>query len=136
MSIIWDDDKKDQLLKLLNEKFYFHKDGTVTRRLPENMEDLNREMVVADFQGTAPSCYLFCNGAAMYFDEAGNQIHDFQCYGMTALKRFVERYPEAPVHWALWRKGSQIMTKESIQDLIRIIKEDVHIGNQNTEETT
>ena len=60
------------------------------------MEDLNREMVVADFQGTAPSCYLFCNGAAMYFDEAGNQIHDFQCYGMTALKRFVERYPVVP----------------------------------------
>gem|GEM_PF-5543748 len=29
MSIIWDDDKKDQLLKLLNEKFYFHKDGTL-----------------------------------------------------------------------------------------------------------
>ena len=123
--IEWNEENKNALLQLLNEKFYFHKDGTITRRLPEDMKDLSREMVVNDFGGSAPSAYLFCNSAAMYFDEAGNQISDLQCFGISALKRFVERYPEAQVHWAIWRKGSQIMDKQSIQDLIRVLKEDV-----------
>jgi hypothetical protein len=132
MSIEWDEDKKDQLLKLLNETFYFHKDGSVTRR-DEMPKYENREMIVSDFGGNAPCAYLFCNGAGMFFDEKGTQIHDLQCLGISGLHKFVQRYPEGEVHWAIWRKGSQLMDKELVSNLLRYLKEDVNLNDEKTE---
>jgi len=52
------------------------------------------------------AAYLFGNGNAMYFDDAGEQIIELQQLGLCGLHGFVERYPDAPVYWSIWKYGS------------------------------
>lgn len=90
-------------------------------------EEKTREMVVEDFNGNAPCAYLFSSGAAMYFDSEGKQICELQCYGISGLKKYMQRFPEAEVHWAIWKKSSQKLDKLSIESLVKYLKEDIDI---------
>lgn len=93
-------------------------------------EDKNKEMTVDDFSGNAPSSYLFGSGAAIYFDEKGKQIVEFQRFGISALRRFVERFPYAPVYWSIWRGQKLALDRESVKSLLRYLKEDIDIWEE------
>ncbi len=45
---------------------------------------------------TLPRAFLFNN--PKYIDEQGNEIPEFQQYGICGLQLFHERYPHAPVY--------------------------------------
>jgi len=51
------------------------------------------------------SAWLFSNGAALFFDEEGQQIVDLQKKRLCGLHEFVKRYPDAPAYWAVWKGG-------------------------------
>jgi len=51
------------------------------------------------------AAYLFGNGNAIFFDKAGKQIVDLQRLGLCGLHKFVERYPDAPIYWSIWKYG-------------------------------
>lgn len=65
-----------------------------------------------DLQGTAhdpdegpPAAYLFGNGNAIFFDELGEQLVEYQQDGLSGVHAFREEYPDAPVYWAIWGHG-------------------------------
>ena len=49
-----------------------------------------------------PCAYLFGNGNAMFFDELGEQIVEYQKDGLAGIHAFNESFPEAPIFWAIW----------------------------------
>lgn len=55
------------------------------------------ELSLITRQVFCPIAYLFCNGNAAYFDEAENQIPEFQTHGWKGLHLFREKYPNAQV---------------------------------------
>lgn len=61
-----------------------------------------------------PEAYLFANGNALYFDEDGEQITELQTDGWGAVQRFKERYPEASVHFAVWRDSAYELSDRAI----------------------
>ncbi len=81
-------------------------------------------MNAKDFNGTYPSAFLFCNGAGMYFDKEGEQIPHMQRLGLSGVHRFVDLYPDAPVHWCVWKKSIQLIPKECLDTLMYYINID------------
>ena len=75
---------------------------------------------------TKPSAWLFPNGNAMFFDEEGKQIVSLQKKRLCGLHEFVERYPDAPVYWAVWAYGelrwAHEIPKDSIPWLLQCVR--------------
>ena len=68
------------------------------------------------------SADLFHNGNALFFDDAGEQILEFQKRGLCGLHGFVERYPAAPVYWSFWRESRHLIQPELIPWLLRHLR--------------
>lgn len=88
--------------------------------------------------------YLFANGNAIFFDEAGErlpptaasgsgttrlrftrspvQITELQALGLCGLHGFAERYPEATVHWATWGKYAEVIPHNLLPWLLRHLR--------------
>lgn len=82
----------------------------------------NVEMTSKHMKTDCPSCFLYCSGSAIYFDEEGNQITELQMIGLRALKEFVRRFPNGKVYWGIWRGTNQEMNQECILGLLEHLK--------------
>ena len=70
--------------------------------------------------------YLF-PGAAMFFDDTGEQIPIMQKKGLNGLHAFVKTYPNASVYWAYWgsigkHSFMEIIAPETIPRLLKSLK--------------
>lgn len=63
---------------------------------------MTRDEIIHEHDPGPPCAYLFGNGNALFFDEVGEQITAFQTYGLSGVHLFRDRFPEAPVFWAIW----------------------------------
>lgn len=86
---------------------------------------LNKEVDSKDLGNEAPCAYLFPNGAAIFFDEDGKQIHDLQCFGLSGLREYICRFPNAVVFWAVWNRWRHLIDPESVRELINQLREKV-----------
>lgn len=66
-----------------------------------------------------PAGYLFGNGNAMFFNETGEQIVQFQQHGIRGVHLFVDEYPDAPVFWALWDMETASEIHENVLEHIK-----------------
>lgn len=75
------------------------------------------------------AAFLFGNGNAMYFDQSGEQIVEFQEYGLSGVHLFTDEYPEAPVYWSIWEEAASEV-HENVFDYIRDPWEVRDVGSQ------
>lgn len=69
------------------------------------------------------AAYLYPNGNALFFDEYGEQIPEFQEEGLCGLHGFVKRCPHAPVYWAMWRAWTYPIPPSSLPYLLACLRE-------------
>jgi hypothetical protein len=66
------------------------------------------------------SAYLWTNGNACFFDDAGEQISEMQRHGWAGLHQFVARYPDAPVSLARWHDTALPVT--SVENVLKSLR--------------
>lgn len=76
----------------------------------------------AELNASDACAYLFANGNAIFFDHAGEQDTDLQALGLCGLHGFVQRYPEATVHWAVWNKHAEPVPADALPWLLRHLR--------------
>lgn len=82
----------------------------------------NREMVSSNFGDAKPSAYMFCNGSCMFFDQEGNQIRKLQIKGLSGLKKFLKKYPDAKVYWSVFRESNHLIHADCLPYLLKHLK--------------
>jgi hypothetical protein len=70
-----------------------------------------------------PEAHLYPNGNAIFYDPHGAQLTDMQECGLLGLIPFMERYPDATVYWAVWKKWAHKMHPEEVRGLVRMLRE-------------
>ena len=76
---------------------------------------------------TEPCAYIFYNGHVIYFDDNDDQIPSLNKLGLSGLKTFIEKYPEADIYWGVWLKDSGKIPKGSVKSLLKYIKDPEHV---------
>ena len=67
-----------------------------------------------------PAAYLFTNGNAIYFDDEGEQLPEFQKRKWLGLSDYLGTYPSASVYVSDYAVGEAIQLDEKAIDQITV----------------
>lgn len=70
-----------------------------------------------------PAGYLFINGKAMYFDEDGEQLPEYQSDNWMGVHAFLADYPDAEIRITKWFNNRAIHPFPIDESVIDQIKE-------------